>query len=236
MLTMWPPRSSRAAASCVPYMTPFTFTSITFEAASGFAPASEPTIMIPALFTSASSRPCSRMASSRKCSNESRSVTSRSGRSPTTTRAPRRESSSAVARPMPRAPPVMATTLSTPGPLSRQPGDRLDPAVRLDPQHPGRLPPTREPRRAQAGLRRPRDVPLVAGYQQHTLGCTAERERREPVEGRRGLVDLDLVGGQDVVEAIGEACVPDERRYAVARPVREDGQGRAPQRVEPGRD
>src|SRR3954471_20789291 len=90
-----------------------------------------PTNMIPALFTSASSGPSRSVAASRKAPNESSSVTSSSkpaaspgsdsaaasaadaSRSPIATRCPRVASACAVASPIPRAAPVIATTLDT---------------------------------------------------------------------------------------------------------------------------
>src|SRR6185436_9323082 len=91
--------------------------------------AKRPSCMIPALLISASSGPSWASVSSRKRSNDSRSVTSSgsasvpppsssavrsassTSRSPIATRAPLRTSAAAVARPIPRAPPVIATTL-----------------------------------------------------------------------------------------------------------------------------
>src|ERR1700704_4090845 len=85
--------------------------------------------MIPALLTTTSSGPSSRSASSRKAAKELRSVTSSANatvpppssaavasassrsRSPIATRQPLRTSAVAVALPIPRAPPVIATTL-----------------------------------------------------------------------------------------------------------------------------
>src|SRR6187399_181890 len=85
--------------------------------------------MIPALLITTSSGPSSRSAASRKAAKEPRSVTSSGSamvpppsspavcsassrsRSPMATRQPLRTSAVAVALPMPRAPPVIATTL-----------------------------------------------------------------------------------------------------------------------------
>src|SRR4051794_32154681 len=85
--------------------------------------------MIPALLTTMSSGPSSRSAASRKAAKEPRSVTSSAratvppprpaavasasfnSRSPIATRQPLRTSAVAVALPIPRAPPVIATTL-----------------------------------------------------------------------------------------------------------------------------
>src|SRR3954471_16026619 len=94
-----------------------------------------PTNMIPALFTSASSGPSRSVVASRKAPNESSSVTSSSkpaaspgsdsaaasaadaSRSPIATRCPRMASACAVASPIPRAAPVIATTFDTAGTL-----------------------------------------------------------------------------------------------------------------------
>src|SRR5207344_3462705 len=85
--------------------------------------------MIPALLTTTSTGPSWRSVSSRKAANDSRSVTSSgsaivppprpaavcsassSSRSPMATRQPLRTSAAVVALPIPRAPPVIATTL-----------------------------------------------------------------------------------------------------------------------------
>ena len=84
--------------------------------------------MIPALFTSTSTGPRRASAASRNAAKDAASVTSRanpaarspssaavavelcSSRSPMATLAPRRTTSVAIAAPIPRAPPVTATT------------------------------------------------------------------------------------------------------------------------------
>src|SRR3954447_19113437 len=93
--------------------------------------------------------------------------------------------------------------------------------VGLDPEQPARLATAAEPGGPHAGLGGAGDVPLVAGHEQHAAGLGAESPRREGVELRRRLVATGLVGGQQVVEAMGEPDVSDQRAYAVARAVRE---------------
>src|SRR4051812_15035156 len=96
---------------------------------SAFSSTNGVTGMIPALLTTTSIGPSWRSASSRKASKEARSVTSSASatvpppspaavssasvrsRSPIATRQPLRTSAAAVALPIPRAPPVIATTL-----------------------------------------------------------------------------------------------------------------------------
>src|SRR4051794_4585607 len=131
MLTIQPrPRGrSRLIASWEPLMTPPTLMSIWRRTEASLSSSNGVTGMIPALLITASSGPSCRSASSRKRSKEARSVTSSgratvppqsgpavcaassSWRSPMATRQPFAISACAVALPIPRAPPVIATTL-----------------------------------------------------------------------------------------------------------------------------
>ena len=106
-------------------MTPWTLMSNWRWATLSGSSTKGPMGMIPALLTSTSSGPCAASAASRKAAKESRSVTSRTSAwaprraavastaaastSPRVTRAPSRRNRAAVASPIPRAPPVMAT-------------------------------------------------------------------------------------------------------------------------------
>ena len=131
MLTMWPlwRGAIRSIASWVPVMTPCRLMSTWRRTESSLSSTNGVTGMIPALLTITSIGPSWRSASSRKASKEARSVTSSGSatvpppsaaavcsasarsRSPIATRQPLRTSAAAVALPIPRAPPVIATTL-----------------------------------------------------------------------------------------------------------------------------
>ncbi len=128
--TMCPrPRGrNRCSASFEPMMTPMTLTSTSLLVAGSASSTNGPTGMIPALLTSTSSGPRRLSTASRNSVKLAWSVTS-SGRpivsdpsseavrsasgpsmSPIATRAPLAISAAAVARPIPRPPPVIATT------------------------------------------------------------------------------------------------------------------------------
>jgi hypothetical protein len=130
MFTMWPrPRCFIfGTTSLHPVMTPMTLMSIWRRVVASSSSSNGPSGMIPALLTSTSTGPSVRSTSSRKRANEARSHTlsskastlppsseaalraSSASRSPMPTRTPWRASARAVALPMPRAAPVMATT------------------------------------------------------------------------------------------------------------------------------
>src|SRR5881227_3415062 len=127
---MWPRprRSLPGRASFVPVRQPRTLTSKTRRATSSGSSIIGPMGMIPALLTSTSSGPTSRSMSARNAAKESRSVTSRPeartsvpsrsaaavtalpSTSPIATRAPAARRARAVDSPIPRPPPVTATT------------------------------------------------------------------------------------------------------------------------------
>ncbi len=125
---MWPRSRGimRSSASFMPRITPWRLMSTIRRAVRSSSSMKRPTCMIPALFTSTSSGPSCSSAASRKALNEARSVTSSSSAtalapsssavrvaasrstSPIATRMPWRRNAAAVARPMPRAAPVIA--------------------------------------------------------------------------------------------------------------------------------
>ena len=127
---MWPrPRCFIfGMTSLHPVMTPTTLMSIWRRVVASSSSSNGPSGMMPALLMSTSTGPSVRSTSSRKCANEARSQTlsanastlppsssavlraSSTSRSPMPTRAPWRASARAVALPIPRAAPVMATT------------------------------------------------------------------------------------------------------------------------------
>ena len=131
MLTTWPrPRESiRGTISLTPNITPLTLMSIIrWVVASSSSQIVWPTCMIPALLTRTSIGPSCASAPSRKSLTEARWVTSSwkatvpwpsslavcwavaKSRSPIATFMPSRRKACAVARPMPRAAPVIAAT------------------------------------------------------------------------------------------------------------------------------
>src|SRR4051794_4522718 len=130
MLTRWPVLrcTKRGSASFIPNITPWTLMSTCRRVVLSSSSRNSPSCMIPALLTSTSSGPSFSSTPSRKAAKDSRRVTSSSNgstpapsstavcsaaarsRSPMPTFMPWRTKAWAVARPIPRAPPVMAAT------------------------------------------------------------------------------------------------------------------------------
>ena len=116
-----PPAVSRCPACFITMNAPVRQTSTTRRHSATSRSTTLPSVETPALLTTVSSRPCEATTPSRNAATDASSVTSTAGRSATSTRQPSAVNRSAIAAPMPDAPPKTTATRSDFSPMSLLP-------------------------------------------------------------------------------------------------------------------